>query len=141
VSEDFAEPYFERAKNYYKLTRQFNVDEPWPYSTKIATPDTLSFVEDSAANIFNTLFGAQPFVKWKPTRGFEQGVLTEGLDAATVWMIESNYDQFMQEMYAATHIRTMYGTSHFGVFPEYDKFRKRDNVLGRGIMFVLELDL
>jgi len=123
ASEDFARPYFERAKTYYKLTRLFNIDEPWPYSTKIATPDTLSFVEDSAANIFNTLFGAQPFIRWKPTRGFKQGVLTEALDAVVAWMIESNYDQFMQEMFAAQHIKTMYGTSHFGIFPEYDTFR------------------
>ena len=124
MSEDFAEPYFERAKAYYKLTRLFNIDEPWPYSTKIATPDTLSFVEDSAANIFNTLFGAQPFIRWKPTRGFKQGVLTEALDAVVAWLIESNYDQFMQEMFAAQHIKTMYGTSHFGIFPEYAAFRK-----------------
>jgi hypothetical protein len=128
VSEDFAEPYFERAKLYYKLTRLFNIDEPWPYSTKISTPDTLSFVEDTASSIFNTLFGAQPFIRWKPTRGFSQGILTEALDAITAWLIESNYDQFMQEAYSATHIKVMYGTNHFGVFPKYDKFRKKERV-------------
>lgn len=127
LSEDFAEPYFDRAKEFYKLTRQFNVDEPWPYANKIATPDTLSFVEDAAANLFNTLFGAQPFVRWKPARGFKQGILTEALDAVTSWLIESNYDIFSQEMFAAQHIKATYGTGHFGVFPEYDEFRKSKN--------------
>ena len=112
LSEDFVEPYFERAKDWYKLTRQFITDTDWPYSNKCATPDTLSFVEDASANIFNTLFGTIPFISWKDQRGFQSSDLTDRLERGTSWMIESRIDEFLLEQYGCQHNKVMYGTSH-----------------------------
>ena len=45
-------------------------------------------------------------------------------------MIESRIDEFLLEQYGCQHNKVMYGTSHFGVFPEYDKFRGKDTCVG-----------
>lgn len=131
-SEDFAEPYFERFEEYYKLSRMHptDVDGPWPYANRIQTADTFSFVEDASSKIFNTLFSVIPFISWKKRVGLSNEGLPTILEDLTNWMIESEIDEFTHEQYEAIKTKCIYGTSHFGVFPHYDKYKKGVTCIG-----------
>jgi hypothetical protein len=134
-SEDYARPYHQRAKDWYKLSRQFLTEPGWPYINQIHTPDTFAFVEDAAAKIYNTLYGTMPFLTWKPRKGFldvDSGgpKVATALEDVTNWMIESNTEQFSMEGYAYTKNKCIYGTGHLGVFPKFDTFRGEETVVG-----------
>jgi hypothetical protein len=130
-SEDFAEPYFERAEDYYKLSRIIpNDDAEWPYLNRIRTADTFSFVEDASSKIFNTIFSVFPFISWKKRVGLGNEGLPTILESLTNWMIESEIDEFTHEQYEAVKTKCIYGTSHFGIFPHYDTYKRGEVCVG-----------
>lgn len=135
-SEDFAEPYFERAEDYYRLSRMFPTEDDgsWPYVNRIQTADTFSFVEDASSKIFNTLFSVIPFLSWKKRVGLGNEGLPTVLEGATNWMIESRIDDFTHEQYEAIKTKCMYGTSHFGIFPDYDTYKRGTACIGARFM-------
>ena len=49
-------------------------------------------------------------------------------------MIEAQIDEFTHEQFEAIKTKVIYGTSHFGVFPHYDKYKKGVTCIGPRFM-------
>ena len=130
ASEDYAKPYFERAKQHYKTFKMVNDDVDWPFANKVFTADTSKYVLDAIAKIYTTLFGETPIFAWRERYGDGASKLTENLEQLTNWMIDFSGDDFTEEQYDTTFNKAVFGLGYLGVFPMYDKFKGKDVCIG-----------
>jgi hypothetical protein len=128
-SEEYCDPYFERAKRHYKLCRFGSAvpEEDWPYVNRTRTRDIFAFIEDSAAIMVQSLLGQYPFYAVLPRRS-SQFELQYGLDSTKIaeqMAIALNYQvghedtEFFEEMVDFFKEGGIFGTSYAGIYPRF----------------------
>ncbi|MCP4597071.1 hypothetical protein [Neptuniibacter sp.] len=132
ASEEWCEPYFDRAQRHYKLYRfGSGVSEAdWPYVNRTRSRDILAFVEDTTALMVQTLFAQIPFFATEPR---ETEILTlkkEGIDPIKLadqvskvlhHQVSHEDVEFFEEMIDFYKGGAMLGNSYLGVYPKWDR--------------------
>ncbi len=130
ASEEWCDPYFERAKRHYKLWRfgsAVSADD-WPYVNKVRSRDILAFVEDSTAILVQTLFATMPFYSVIPreTRMMYMGY--EGIDPFLIgdqisrcldYQVCHEDTEFFEEVVDYFKGGMIQGNSYLGVYPKF----------------------
>jgi len=130
TSEDYCEPYFERAKRHYKLYRfDSAVDkDDWPYVNRVRSRDILAFIEDSTAILIQTLFAQIPFFAVIPreTRlmmqqhtGIDPMLLGDQISRALDYQISHEDTEFFEEIVDFFKGGCIFGNSYMGVYPKF----------------------
>ncbi len=129
-SEEFCEPYFERAKRHYKLYRFGSAveNDDWPYVNRVRSRDILAFIEDSTAILIQTLFASMPFFSIIPreTRllfmnydNIDPMLIGDQLSRCLDYQISHEDTEFFEEMTDFIKGGAMFGNSYMGVYPKF----------------------
>lgn len=129
-SEEFCEPYFERAKRHYKLYRFGSAvnDEEWPYVNRVRSRDILAFIEDSTAILIQTLFASMPFFSIIPreTRllfmnydNIDPMLIGDQISRCLDYQISHEDTEFFEEIVDFFKGGAMLGNSYMGVYPKF----------------------
>jgi len=129
-SEEFCEPYFNRAKRHYKLYRFGSAvsDEEWPYVNRVRSRDILAFIEDSTAILIQTLFASMPFFSIIPreTRvlymnydNIDPMLIGDQISRCLDYQISHEDTEFFEEMVDFIKGGAMLGNSYLGVYPKF----------------------
>lgn len=129
-SEEFCEPYFDRAKRHYKLYRFGSaVDgDDWPYVNRVRSRDILAFVEDSTAILIQTLFASMPFFSVIPreTRllfmnydNIDPMLIGDQIARCLDYQISHEDTEFFEEIVDFIKGGCMLGNSYIGVYPKF----------------------
>lgn len=131
-SEDFCEPYFDRAKRHYKLFRFGSAvaEDDWPYINRVRSRDILAFIEDSTAILIQTLLATMPFISVIPRETRMMYMNYEGIDPMLIgdqmsrcldYQISHEDTEFFPEIVDYFKGGTIYGNSYIGVYPKFDE--------------------
>lgn len=129
-SEEFCNPYFERAKRHYKLYRFGSAvpDDDWPYVNRVRSRDILAFIEDSTAILMATLFAKMPFFSAIPRETSQMMMKYTGLDAKAIgdqiascldYQISHEDTEFFEEIVDFFKGGNIFGNSYLGVYPKF----------------------
>lgn len=129
-SEEYCEPYFDRAKRHYKLYRFGSAvpDDDWPYVNRVRSRDILAFVEDSTAILIQTLFARMPFFAVQPreTRvlyanftGIDPMMIADQIERCLDYQICHEDTEFFEEVVDFYKGGTLLGNSYIGVYPKF----------------------
>ncbi len=133
-SEDFCQPYFERAKRHYRLHRFGSAidKDNWPYVNRVRTRDILAFVEDSTATMIQSLLGSYPFYSVIPRRRSQLELQYAGVDSVKIaqqmesclnYQVSNEDTEFMEEQVDFFKEGMIFGTSYEGVYPRFSNNR------------------
>lgn len=129
-SEEFCEPYFDRAKRHYKLYRFGSAvtDEEWPYVNRVRSRDILAFTEDSTAIMIQTLFASMPFFSIIPreTRllymnydNIDPMKIGDQVSRALDYQVSHEDTEFFEEVVDLFKGGAMLGNGYLGVYPKF----------------------
>ena len=129
-SEEYCEPYFDRAKRHYKLYRFGSAvsNDDWPYVNRVRSRDILAFVEDSTAILIQTLFARMPFFAVQPreTRvlyanftGIDPMMIADQIERCLDYQICHEDTEFFEEIVDFYKGGTLLGNSYIGVYPKF----------------------
>ena len=129
-SEEFCEPYFNRAKRHYKLYRFGSAvsDEEWPYVNRVRSRDILAFIEDSTAIMIQTLFASMPFFSIIPreTRllymnynNIDPMLIADQVGRCLDYQVSHEDTEFFEEIVDFFKGGSMLGNSYIGVYPKF----------------------
>ena len=130
-SEEYCEPYFDRAKRHYKLYRFGSAvdSDDWPYVNRTRSRDILAFCEDSTAIIIQTLFATMPFFSVIPRETRLLMMNYEQIDPMAIadqvarcldYQISHEDTEFFEEIVDFFKGGMILGTSYLGVYPKFD---------------------
>jgi len=128
-AEDHCKPYFDRAKRFYRLYRFGSAidDDDWPYINRTRTRDIFAFVEDSTANMVQTLLGTMPFFSVIPRKTSQLMQQHQQIDPIKIGkQIEVCLDQqishedteFFEEITDYFKDGGIFGNAYLGVYPK-----------------------
>jgi len=132
ASEQFCQPYFERAKRHYKLYRFSTAvaDADWPYVNRVRSRDILAFVEDTTAILIQTLFATSPFFSVIPRASIEGDKLKAlGIDTIKLaaqleklldYQISHEDTDFLEEIIDFFKSGKIFGNSYISVYPKFE---------------------
>jgi len=129
-SEEYCEPYFERAKRHYKLYRFGSAvsEDDWPYVNRVRSRDILAFIEDSTAILIQTLFATMPFFSVIPRETRQLYMMYEQIDPMKIadqmgrcldYQISHEDTDFFEEIVDYFKGGTIFGNSYIGVYPKF----------------------
>lgn len=130
-SEEYCQPYFERAKRHYKLYRFGSAveNDDWPYVNRVRSRDILAFIEDSTAILMATLFAQMPFFSVIPRETSLLILKYTGLDAKKIgdqiarcldYQISHEDTEFFEEITDFFKGGNIFGNAYMGVYPKFD---------------------
>lgn len=130
-SEEYCDPYFERAKRHYKLYRFSTAvpDADWPYVNRVRSRDIFAFVEDTTAILVQTLFATTPFFSILPRQTNSESLRILGIDLLKVgqqmevvldYQIAHEDTDFLEEIVDYFKGGKIFGTSYIGVYPKFE---------------------
>jgi hypothetical protein len=130
-SEEYCNPYFERAKRHYKLYRFGSAveNEDWPYVNRVRSRDILAFIEDSTAILMATLFAQMPFFAVIPRETSMLMLKYTGLDAKKIgeqqarcldYQFSHEDTEFLEEITDFFKGGNIFGNAYMGVYPKFD---------------------
>ena len=131
ASEQYCNPYFERAKRHYRLYRFGSaVDaDDWPYVNRVRSRDILAFIEDSTAIMMATLFAKMPFFSVMPREtsvmmqkynNIDTKSLGDQISRCLDYQISHEDTEFFEEITDFFKGGGIHGTSYIGVYPKFD---------------------
>ncbi len=131
TSEEYCQPYFERAKRHYRLYRFGSAvdDADWPYVNRVRSRDILAFIEDSTAIMMATLFAKMPFFSVIPRETSVLMAKYTGIDSMKVgdqisrcldYQISHEDTEFFEEIVDYFKGGNIFGTSYMGVYPKFE---------------------
>lgn len=130
-SEEYCEPYFQRARRHYMLYRFSTAvaDSDWPYVNRVRSRDILAFVEDTTAMLIQTLFATSPFISIIPRETGNSYIKEMGIDLLKVgkqiervldYQLSHEDTDFFEEIIDLFKAGAIQGNSYIGVYPKFD---------------------
>ena len=130
-SENWVQPYFDRAKRHYRLYRFGSaVDaDDWPYVNRVRSRDILAFIEDTTALLVQTLFATMPFFSVIPreTRllymnydNIDPQLIGDQVERCLDYQVCHEDTEFFEEIIDLFKGGSIQGNSYIGVYPKFD---------------------
>jgi len=132
ASEQYCDPYFERAKRHYRLYRFGSAvnEDDWPYINRCRSRDILAFIEDSTAIMMSTLFAQTPFFSIIPRKtsrllekkmGIDCQAMGQQIGRCLDYQIGHEETEFFEEVTDLLKSGGIFGNGYMGVYPKFDE--------------------